>query len=454
MASSDENEELSGSQEILLDAIKRNDAAAVQQSIQNGAKVNYCVDECFYTTPMLEACRRGFDEIVRILLDAGADAWWQDHRGGWSAIAEACKEGHLSTVQLLLNHDKDLLEIACKYGDTIRNTPLLVAIQSGQSEIVRFLLDRGANVRRTGRDGFTALMTVCSGQDLEIMRLVAAADVDVEARDDFQRTALHHAANHGRIEFMRELILHYNANMFVVDKYGVTPFDWIYWRTNDPTVDQFLDVYGNKMTQDHGRLTLHVLLRSAEYSPVKKFDFRPPQIPFHIHLQMCRLTLQHFRTLLHTLDPELIRNRDDSGKLPIHIACRTNAPVEVLALICDLDPATLQIADYSGALPLHECCLENVDYASVRFLVEQGGVGTVAARNGLGALPLHVLCGSTRPEWRTVQYLIQSFPGSVTARTNSGQYPFMVAACEESSASLSVVYELARVSPSLIIPMK
>jgi hypothetical protein len=109
------------------------------------------------------------------------------------------------------------------------------------------------------------------------------------------------------------------------------------------------------------------------------------------------------------------------------------------------------VADSTGALPLHECCGGAVDDSSVRFLVEHGGVGTLAARNHHGALPLHLLCGSTHPSLRTVQYMIHSFPESVAAQTNAGQYPFMVAACESSTASLSVIYELARATPNVFL---
>ena len=156
--------------------------------------------------------------------------------------------------------------------------------------------------------------------------------------------------------------------------------------------------------------------------------------------------------LLHSLDTDLARNRDDGGKLPIHIACRKKAPVEFLARIAEQDAATLHMADYTGALPLHECCCGAVDDSSVRFLVEHGGVGTLSARNQEGALPLHLLCGSTNPSLRTVKYLIQFFSGSVAAQTNAGQYPFMIAACESSTASLSVVYELVRTNPDLVFP--
>ena len=151
------------------------------------------------------------------------------------------------------------------------------------------------------------------------------------------------------------------------------------------------------------------------------------------------------------MEAELIRNRDESGQLPIHMACRNKAPVEVLALLVEHDTATLQMADDTGALPLHECCCGAVDDSSVRFLAEQGGVGTLAARNRNGAMPLHNICGSINPSWRTVQFLIASVPGSVAARTKAGQYPFMIAANETSTASLSVIYELVRTNSNLVI---
>ena len=105
-------------------------------------------------------------------------------------------------------------------------------------------------------------------------------------------------------------------------------------------------------------------------------------------------------------------------------------------MLAEMDTATLPIADNTGALPIHS----------------QGGFGTLAARNRDGAMPLHILCGSTNPSLRTVQFLDQSFPGSVEAQMNVERYPFMVAASESSSASLSVVHELVRTIPGLVIP--
>ena len=76
----------------LLVAVEGNDAAAVLQHIQNGANVNCVHGEGPYrnrkTTPLMEACKQGYDEIVRILLDAGSCPRWRDE-DNWLAIEYA-----------------------------------------------------------------------------------------------------------------------------------------------------------------------------------------------------------------------------------------------------------------------------------------------------------------------------------------------------------------------------
>ena len=432
----------------LFEAVTLNDAAAVQQALGNGANVN-CINEASCTTPLMEACDRGNDAIVRILLDEGANVQWRND-GDLSAIENACLGGNLSTVEIMLNHDSDLLENADKGG----LTPIMVAINCREFDVVNLLLDRGANALVIDEDGRTTLMLACRRwANLQIVRRLLDAGVDVGTHCKGKSTALHHAALHCTTAVVRELVVEHNANIFAVDKNGKTPFDLVLPSdATGGTYAFFIECYCNKLNHKHDRLALHAVLKQAEYSFVEDYEFHPPLNPLQIRLQLGKLTLQHFRTLLSTLGTELVRTRNDSGKLPIHIAGRKKAPVEVLTLILEHDAATLHIADYSGALPLHVSCRGAVDYSSVRFLVEQGGVGTLAARTRSGALPLHNFCGSANPSLRTVQYLIQSFPGSVAVQTNSGEYPFMIAACPLSTASLSVIYELVRANPGLAVP--
>jgi ankyrin repeat protein len=450
--SSEEQEEESQwtKDDYLMEAVYLHDTAGVQQALRNGANVNGSTMSRYGSTPLMKACHEGYDDIVRILLDEGANAWSKSGLGN-SALFDAIEKGHLSIVEMLLNHDNGLLEIADSYG----RTSLLTAIFKRQVEIAHLLLDRGANAFATDGGGMTSLILACyRGADLAMVRRLLAAGVAVEARDVMRCTALHGAAIHCNIDVLRELVFEHNANMLAMDKNGKPPFDFATFSDSaDGKHAILIELYGNKLTQEHGRLALHAVLTAAEYLFIEERNFQLPLNPLRIHLQLGKITLQHFRALLSTLDVELIRNRNDSGKLPIHIACQNRAPVEVLALMAEQDAATLHMADYTGALPLHECCCGAVDDSSVRFLVEHGGVGTLAARNQEGALPLHILCGSTNPPFRTIQYMIQSFSGSVAATTtNAGQYPFMIAACESSTASLSVVHELVRMNPDLVAP--
>ena len=435
----------------LFAPIQRNDAVGVRQTLRNGGNVN-CMRLTDGKTPLIAAGERGHEEIIRILLEAGANARWKDDL----ALHQAIWKGHLSIFEILVNHDNDLLEIKCSDGSAWE--PLLDAFNYRQLEIAHFLMDRGANALMTDEDEKTTLMLAFeSSADLRLVRRLLAAGVSVEARDRWHRTALFHAESNGNVEAMRELIVEHNANMFALDKEGETPFDrGTYFESADGQHALLIECYGNKLTQEHGRLALHAVIAAAEYSFIEDdetyYGFVPHPNPLQIHLPLGKLTSQHFRTLLSILGIESIRTRDDNGKLPIHIACQNKAPVEVLALIVEHDVVTLHVADNTGALPLHYCCRGAVDDSTVRFLVEHGGVSTLATRNQDGAMPLHLLCGSTNPSPQIVQYLIQSFPTAVAARTNAGQYPFMIAADETSTASLSVVYELVRANPRLARP--
>ena len=186
-------------------------------------------------------------------------------------MLEACRNGHFSIVEMLLNHDNGLLEITNDYGWT----PLLSAIRYDHehtTEIVQFLLNRGANVNANDAKVMTALMVACRERRLETMRLLLAdGRCDVEARDKkYQQTALHYAADSDFFEGVRELILQHNADMLALDKYGDTPFDIATLQGSADVVECLLQLFGNKMAHDHEGHALHAILRSAEY----KFHLR------------------------------------------------------------------------------------------------------------------------------------------------------------------------------------
>jgi len=50
-------------------------------------------------------------------------------------------------------------------------------------------------------------------------------------------------------------------------------------------------------------------------------------------------------------DPDCIRERDDNGDSPLHVACRKPAPFPVIQYLVQQDSAALHISKTSEALP-------------------------------------------------------------------------------------------------------
>ena len=437
----------------LIAAIRRNDSEALQLALKHGANVNaasvgvhcqncmnviYCNAKCQFEPacppPLYEASQLGCEKLVRILLDAGADAQWQfgyPWGGGLTAATVACEGGHWSIVQMLINHDRDLLEMASHRGWT----PLYFASRKGHTEVCRFLLECGCNVHATTNDGKTAMMVAAEHDYFEVVLLLLGAGVDVDACAAHKRTALHHAAMSGSMDVMRELIPQ-NAKLCLVDGTGKTPLDLALAKGHAEAADLLLQMYGNRLSQqEEGRLVLHALFHTAKYSFAKDRDFRPPLHPLQVKIQLGTMAWQHLRKLLWSVDAEWLRRRDNRGQLPIHIACRTNAPLEVLTLLVERDPATLHMADDTGELPLH-VLLSSSSFGGTSIITNTG--------------PQQEQQQQPSASWPAVRALLQSFPGAVGMRTSAGDYPFMIAASNASLTSLTVVYEIVRANPAVV----
>jgi len=145
-----------------------------------------------------------------------------------------------------------------------------------------------------------------------------------------------------------------------------------------------------------------------------------------------------------------MRQHDNTGALPFHVACRTAAPVEILSLLLQEYPGALHVTNNNGSFPSHCACQANAPSLAVpQFLVEREPAA-VRALDNTGALPLHRLCGSN-PLDNALALLLDAYEGTIFVRTYTGVSPFIVAC--QTRAPLSVMLILLRAYPDTLEDM-
>ena len=168
---------------------------------------------------LFAAVKNGHLELVRLLLEAGADKDATNGFGG-TALCMAAREGHLEVARSLLEAgaDKDAATT-----DVKGTTALFVAAREGHLNVARLLLEAGADKDTRNRFGVTALCAAANNGHLEVVRLLleAGADKDALTTDVHGTTALFVAAREGHLKVAR-LLLEAGADKDTRNRFGVT----------------------------------------------------------------------------------------------------------------------------------------------------------------------------------------------------------------------------------------
>lgn len=173
-------------------------------------------------TALLWVCMFGRDEVIRLLLDHGADTSATatvtkegETMAGLTPLMAACSSDNTAAVRLLLDHSPgpDLEATAVLTGQNglalSGYTALMGTCNTGSAQMVRLLLDHGAELGPTasGVDedgenvtGYTALHIACKASDdsqsLACVTLLLERGMAVDTPAADGSTALHVAVKH------------------------------------------------------------------------------------------------------------------------------------------------------------------------------------------------------------------------------------------------------------------
>jgi ankyrin repeat protein len=169
-------------------------------------------------TALYVACKRGHTEVVKLLLAKGADVNAKDYNGNY-ALLVASQGDKPEIVKLLLDKGAD---VKAKFlGDPryfrAGDNALFVAMGTNLSythelshteEIVKLLLDKGADANAKNGKGYPALFVASMGSNATLVKLLLDKGADVHAKFDSD-TVLHTAAtspNNNNIEIVKLLL--------------------------------------------------------------------------------------------------------------------------------------------------------------------------------------------------------------------------------------------------------
>jgi len=175
----------------------------------------YAMSELHYQTPLQRACRVGNYQMVKDLVDAGANVNYTD--------------------------------------DVAPYSPLMYAVMSSSQEnfeIVKFLVEKGASVtyreEEYGDDALWKIILDDSTPNMEQMiDFLVENGADIYYKDNLNSTLLHHAAGKGNTRAIRFLLQNYNFDINATDGNNDSVLIW-YCRSvlhlpNEETVSYFLE---------------------------------------------------------------------------------------------------------------------------------------------------------------------------------------------------------------------
>ena len=180
-------------------------------------------------TPLHVACINRYHDIVKVLLENGADMEAKNN-SGYTPLHIACEKDVDKVVGILLEKGADIEAL-----DNKERTPLILSSEvdrDGGDIPFKLLIEKGANIHATDMYGYNTLHRVCEKGETELAMLLLkyGADVNERAKDDY--TPLHYACHtvfltaKKKLETAKMLLIN-DADHKLTNSFGKKPFDFI-----------------------------------------------------------------------------------------------------------------------------------------------------------------------------------------------------------------------------------
>jgi ankyrin repeat protein len=320
------------------------------------------------------------------------------------ALMQAVGKGEEGTIVRLLDEDPALLERVDKDG----HRPLTRAAAHGRLQVVKLLLQRGAEADARGRLGGTALYWAAKGGWVEIAICLLSHGADAKARDTYGKIPLIVACGKGHLGVVRVLLQHMGEVVLqATDDRGTTA---LHWAAKGGWVEMatFLLSNGADATRRDMSGNIPLLVACSEG-----------------HLGVVRVLLQP--TGAHGLEAT-----DNCGRTALHLAAK-GGNKDVVACLLTAGAHADSRTDWDRT-PLMSACWHG-HVGVVRVLLQHTGGQGLEATDDCGKTALHLAAMKGQEE--TTAFLLGQ-GANINAVADMKRTPLMLA-CMESHVGVARV---------------
>lgn len=297
--------------------------------------------------------------------------------------------------------------------------------------------------------------------------------------DNLGYSPMHMVAQTGNLKNFETLFQFYPDAVKIKAKNGRTPLHFAAQQGHTILVEKIISFWdtGVSAASDDGRLPVHLAAFSGNIECVQMLCSKFPHVvkkkthlggflPIliaaeHNHFKICEYLLSLFPDCLleyddfgrYPLEMALMQRNSMlsnlfltaapscscsanplTGRLPLHIACLFNMPLDILTMLVSANPAAIQSSDIEGYIPLHFAAqIGNIDSFTMLY---ESMVTTVLCRALNGRTCLHF--AAQEGHIAIVRYVLTRSPGLELVPSHDGYTPLHLAAYNGHSA-LAVV---------------
>uniref|UniRef100_A0A4W6C3L9 Ankyrin 1 n=1 Tax=Lates calcarifer TaxID=8187 RepID=A0A4W6C3L9_LATCA len=366
-------------------AAQENHLEVVKFLLENGANQSLPTEDGF--TPLAVALQQGHENVVALLINYGTKG-----KVRLPALHIAARNDDTRTAAVLLQNDPNPDVLSKKNRLTTGFTPLHIAAHYENMSVAQLLLNRGANVNFTPKNGITPLHIASRRGNVMMVRLLLDRGAQIDAKTKDELTPLHCAARNGHVRII-EILLEHGAPIQAKTKNGLSPIH--------------MAAQG-----DHMDCVRQLLQYNAEIDDITLDHLTPLHVAAHCG---------HHRMAKVLLDKGAKANaRALNGFTPLHIACKKNHMRSMDLLL--KHSASLEAVTESGLTPLHVAAFMG-HLNIVKNLLQRGA--SPNASNVKVETPLHM--ASRAGHCEVAQFLLQN-AAQVDAKAKDDQTPLHCAA--------------------------